>query len=516
MAHSQVRVMVMWCPDWPVVAAAAEEQWDRRTPAAVLATGQVLACNQSARTEGVRRGMRRRDAQARCPDLMLAEANPDRDVRAFEPVIGAVEELRPGVAPVRPGLLALRAPGRFHGGEDHAAALFTERLVSRGVWDVRSGFADDLFTAQQAARNAPIQESVIVPVGGSAAYLGELPVDVLDVFEGGRELVGLLRRLGLQVLGDLAGIPVRDVATRFGALGARVHRALRAEVSEVPAGRTPPPELACAVDFEPPLEAREAVCFSVRRTAEKMVAGLADRQEVCTVVRVEVETDRGTVSTRTWAHASWFRAADLIDRVHWQLQGAAATGLLDGPVARVSFHPETVESAAAHADVLWGTGVDESVARGIAKIQAMLGYDAAVRPVLQGGRSPADRQALVPWGEQAVGLRPRALPWPGSIGSPAPTRIFARPQQGEVLDADGQPVHLTGRGALTGAPARFQIGGEWLSVAAWAGPWPVEELWWSQQPRLVARCQAVSTDGRAWLVRYDADTRGWCVEAAYD
>ena len=33
----------------------------------------------------------------------------------------------------------------------------------------------------------------------------------------------------------------------------------------------------------------------------------------------------------------------------------------------------------------------------------MLGYDAAVRPVLQGGRSPVDRQALVPWGEQAFG-----------------------------------------------------------------------------------------------------------------
>jgi len=510
------RVMVMWCPDWPVVAAAGEWQWDRRSPAAVLAAGRVLACNQTARVEGVRRDMRRRDAQARCPELLLAEANPDRDVRAFEPVIAIVEELRPGVAPVRPGLLALRAPGRFHGGEEHAAALFTERLVDRGVWDVRSGFADDLFTAQQAARRAPVQESVIVPAGGSAAYLSELPVDVLDVFEGGRELIGLLRRLGLRVLGDLAGLPAADVATRFGALGARVHRMVRAETTGMLATRTPSPELSRSVDFEPPLDSIEAVCFSVRRTAEQLVAVVAQTQEVCTVVRVEAETDRGTVSTRVWAHAGWFRAADLIDRVHWQLQGAAQTGLLDGPVRRVTFRPEVLEPGSAHADGLWGAGTDERVSRGIAKIQAMLGYDAASRPVLQGGRAPGDRQALVPWGEQAVGLRPRELPWPGSIPAPAPARVFSAPLPAEVLDERGQQLAITARGMLTGVPVRCRIGAESLVVATWAGPWPVEELWWSQTPRMVARCQVVATDGRAWLIRYDAAEAAWCGEAAYD
>ncbi len=511
------RVMVMWCPDWPVVAAAAEEQWDRRSPAAVLATGKVLACNGVAREHGVRRDMRRRDAQARCPELLLAEASPDRDVRAFEPVIATVEELRPGVAPVRPGLLALRAPGRFHGGEEHAAALFTEHLVGRGVWDVRSGFADDLFTAQQAARRAAVQESVIVPAGGSAAYLSELPVEALDVFDGGRELVGLLRRLGLQVLGELAGLPAGDVATRFGALGARVHRMVRAEAAgtALPT-RKPPPELSRSADFEPPLESIEAVCFSVRRTAEALVAVVAETQEVCTEVRVEVETDRGTVSIRTWAHAGWFRAPDLIDRVHWQLQGAAQAGLLDGPVRRVTFHPEVLEAGSAHADGLWGSGTDERVSRGIAKIQGMLGYDAALRPVLQGGRSPGDRQALVPWGEQAVGLRPRGLPWPGSIPAPAPTRVFPAPRPAELVDESGQLLRVTSRGVLTGIPVRCRIGAESLAVAAWAGPWPVEELWWSEQPRMVARCQVVATDGRAWLVRYDAAEGVWCGEAAYD
>src|SRR3954469_10394830 len=122
------RVLVVWCPDWPVVAALAET--DAATipghvpaPAAVLTRSAVVACNAAARAEGVRRGMRRRDAQARCPELVLLVDNPDRDARAFEPVLAAVEALRPGVAPLRPGLLAIRAPGRFYGGGEEGRAL---------------------------------------------------------------------------------------------------------------------------------------------------------------------------------------------------------------------------------------------------------------------------------------------------------------------------------------------------------------------------------------------------------
>src|SRR5690349_4415182 len=131
------RVLVVWCPDWPVVAALAESDVPMPpsgpVPAAVLTRSAVVACNGSARAEGVRRGMRRRDAQSRCPELVLLTDNPDRDTRAFEPVLTAVEALRPGVAPLRPGLLAIKAPGRFYGGEDFAAATIAEKLVGIGI-----------------------------------------------------------------------------------------------------------------------------------------------------------------------------------------------------------------------------------------------------------------------------------------------------------------------------------------------------------------------------------------------
>ncbi|HYH28911.1 MAG TPA: DNA polymerase Y family protein, partial [Pseudonocardia sp.] len=101
------RVLALWCPDWPVVAGAAEAGLPAARPAAVLASHRVVACSATARAQGVRRGLRRREAQARCPDLAVLARDPERDARCFEPVAAAVEELAPGVEVVRPGLVAL-------------------------------------------------------------------------------------------------------------------------------------------------------------------------------------------------------------------------------------------------------------------------------------------------------------------------------------------------------------------------------------------------------------------------
>jgi protein ImuB len=520
-----MRVLVVWCPDWSVVAALREAERPASEPAAVLAAGVVEVCNAQAREEGVRRGQRRRDAQARCPELVVLDANPDRDARHFEPVLETVEQLRPGVAPLRPGLLAVRAPGRWFGGEANAAAVLAETLVEAGVWDCRLGVADDLFTAEQAARRAGVQECEVVPAGGSASYLRDLPVEVLEADGAeGREAVSLLRRLGLRTLGDVAALPLDAVQDRFGRYGAQVWRRARGEAPTRMAPRTPPPDLEAQVSFEPALDSVEAVCFSVRTTAERLVAELAARQLVATGVRIEAEHDGAVASARTWLHPRYFSVRDLVDRVHWQLQGSTAlrsrqeSGRVRAPVERVRFVPEVVEPAAAHSEGLWGGAGEELVERGVARVQAMVGFDSVTRPVLQGGRGPADRQGAVPWGERATALRPVDRPWPGQLPGPPPCRVFTEPLAAEVRDGTGRQVAVTDRGVVTGVPTRFFLGevlGEgWQPVAAWAGPWPLDETWWAGEGGRVSRFQVVGADGRAWLLTCGPD--GWRVEAGYD
>ena len=512
---ASTRVLMLWCPDWPVVAALGEAELSATRPAAVIAAHRVVACTAPARALGVRRGMRRRDAQSRCPELLVLDDHPDRDARAFEPVLAALEELRPGVAVLRPGLAALRAPGRYYGGEEAAAAVVAERLVELGVWDCRIGIADELFTAEQAARSAGVQESRVVEAGRSRDFLVGLPVEVLD----DADAVSLLRRLGIETLGQLGALPAPDVRARFGLATARVHQVLGGVEADRFAPRTPPPELACQVDFEPVLESWETVCFSARRTAEELVRSLAERRLVCTTVRIEIglepyQPDDPDQLVRTWLHPRWFTAVDLVDRIRYQLV-ARPPG---APVASVRLEPETVVPEHVHAEGLWG-GTDARVERGIARLQGLLGHEAVRTPVLQGGRSPGDRQSLVPWGERAVGLRPRDLPWPGQLPGPAPARVFTVPWPVEVCGPEGQVVGVDERGVLTAEPSRLRLDGSWQPVAAWAGPWPVEESWWDAGAGAggagrAARFQLVGVDGRAWLVTC-ADG-AWQAVAGYD
>ena len=76
------RVLVVWCPDWPVHAVGAGPD----VPAAVLvgegARSTVLACSAAARAAGVRRGQRVRDAQRLCPGLAVHPRDEAAEERA--------------------------------------------------------------------------------------------------------------------------------------------------------------------------------------------------------------------------------------------------------------------------------------------------------------------------------------------------------------------------------------------------------------------------------------------------
>jgi protein ImuB len=86
-----------------------------------------------------------------------------------------------------------------------------------------------------------------------------------------------------------------------------------------------------------------------------------------------------------------------------------------------------------------------------------------------------------------------------------------------VLSEDRRSVSITARGLITAAPTFIGIGegSEPIQVDAWAGPWPIDELWWDRnQARQVARFQITGVDGSAWLLVVENDQ--WWTEARYD
>ena len=86
----------------------------------------------------------------------------------------------------------------------------------------------------------------------------------------------------------------------------------------------------------------------------------------------------------------------------------------------------------------------------------------------------------------------------------------------EVLDADGAPVGVTGRGLVTAEPTKVALAdGRAVGVATWAGPWAADERWWDPAAhRRRARIQVALADGQAHLLTLEAGH--WTVEATYD
>lgn len=150
----------------------------------------------------------------RCPEL-LEEDEGGAALRSFAEVIAAVEAYCPWVTPVRPGVCSLpaRGPARYFGGEGALADLV--QAAAEQVTPAEVGVADGLFAAVLAARRG-----LIVPTGGTPAFLAPLPVAVL----GQDDLTALLDRLGIRTVGGFAALPDPHVLGRFGADGAHAHR----------------------------------------------------------------------------------------------------------------------------------------------------------------------------------------------------------------------------------------------------------------------------------------------------
>ncbi|KQR43196.1 hypothetical protein ASF87_15365 [Microbacterium sp. Leaf161] len=512
MTAAPLRVLVLWLPDWPLRAALGGPP--PHPPTALVHANTVVACTASAREHGVRAGQRRRVAQGHISSLRVLPHDTARDERAFLPVLQLIEKHAPGAALLRPGLAAVRARGisRYHDGEAEAGRALIDVLTEAGFPEVRVGIADGPFTAELAARgSAPC---TVVPAGLAKDFLAPLPVGVLR----DEQLTGLLIRLGVRTLGDFAGLDEIEVRDRFGERGARLHSLAAGADSRAVVARPPDPELVRSVEFEPPLAGADQVAFAVRQTADAVMLALGEASVVCTEIRIDLIDDDGKVFSRPWLHPTCFDAADLVDRVRWQLEalGAeSARGPIDearafGGIALVRIVPVAVDDAAHHQPGLFGSGTDERLHHAISRVQTMLGHEGVVTAALSGGRWLADRQVLTPWGERPVAPRDPGQPWPGSLPDPLPAEVFRPPRPIGVLAPDGETVLVDDRGSLSAAPAR--IDGD--DVQAWAGPWPIHERRWEASGgKKGHRLQIIDDHDRAWLVFCTGDR--WWAEGRY-
>lgn len=497
---------------------------------------RVLACSPAARAEGVARHQRQREAQARCPELVLVDHDPATEARVFEPVAAALEDVTPRIEIVEPGCCSFptRGPSRYHGG-DEALAELTAQVAGRvvaGRCPVRVGIADGAFAARLAARSHQAAPGpLVVAPGGSRAFLADRSVDTLDR----PALTEVLHRLGLRTLGALAELAAADIMGRFGTEGLAAHRLASGLDERPPATRKPPEDLTVVAELDPPAERLEAAAFIARGLAEDLHRRLLERGSACTQLLIGAETEHGEHHERVWRTDGAFSAGAIAARVRWQIDGWLTSGVQrpTSGLTRLWLTPDEIVPAGGRQLALTAAGpaaidaVDaaDRAARALARVEALLGPEAVLVPEQRGGRSPGERVRLVP--AAAVDItepRPETQPnwvtepWPGQIPPPAPALVHDPPLPVEVLDAAGRPVGVDGRSRISAPPATLVLGSDRrhrARITSWAGPWPCAERWWDPDTRRRrARLQAVDAAGAAYLLVLEHGR--WGIEATYD
>ncbi len=330
--HREAQVVCVLIPRFTLLAAVGERR-DLVREAVALApepdreqvVGEVSG---AAEAHGIRPGMRLGEALARCPGLRLVPPDPERAAGTWEALLAALEGIGAAVAPAAPGEAYFDAAAlrRMCGGSVEGVLARVRRAVRMPA---RLGVAPSSFCAFAAARTArPGRGAKIVPAGAERAFLAPLAVSLLPG-PLAAELCPALERLGVTTLGELAALPARDVADRFGAPGLRA-RGLAAGGGE-PLRPRPPGEV-LSEDIELP----EAVSgMQLERALELLIDRLLARPE-----RRERAFRRMRLGARFVERGTWRREVALrratISREHLRLALASRLAELPAPIERLS------------------------------------------------------------------------------------------------------------------------------------------------------------------------------------
>jgi protein ImuB len=265
------RCLCVWLPNWAI------DNWRRRSAGSgeVLALATIeagvrrlTAVDEGAARLGLYVGQKAADASALVPTLQLADSEPEADRCALTVLADWCVRFSPAVAMDPPDGLFLDITGVAHlwGGEAAMRADLLNRLIAQG-FAAQAAVAGSAAAAWALARFAP----AVVASGAEAEHLAPLPVAALNLEP---ETTVQLARLGLKRIDQLAALPRRQVAQRFGeAVWRRLDQALGA-AGEALIYRRPPTPWLVRVAFAEPISAPDDLARVCNDLSEQLCARL--------------------------------------------------------------------------------------------------------------------------------------------------------------------------------------------------------------------------------------------------
>ena len=190
--------------------------------------GVVASASYEARTFGVRSAMPVGRARRLCPQLVIVPPDQSEYRRKSSTVFEILRRFTPHVEGLSIDEAFLDVRGMRHHFENARSVAQGIRSTIRDEVGLPSsaGIASNKLLAKLASQEAKPDGVHLVPAGGIEEFLHPLPVRRL--WGVGEATYAQLERLGVETIGDLAGIPRDTLERRIGAtLGRHLHQLAR-------------------------------------------------------------------------------------------------------------------------------------------------------------------------------------------------------------------------------------------------------------------------------------------------
>lgn len=261
----------------PSTAPDASPESDAALPlVTVQKTGsriEIAAASAAARALGVMPGMALTQVRAATPEVVVRDADPEGDARDLTRLAEALARRwspTVAVADAQSLFIDLTGVAHLHGGEARMARRIVRLLARLGI-TARVAIADTTGAAWACAHYAA-ERVTILPPDAPIDAIAPLPAAALRIDAGALEL---LRRLGVETIGQLAALPRAPLARRFGrAVPLRLDQA-SGRVAEPLDPVTPPVAIMVEQRFAEPLMTAEPIAHWIAQLVARLVEELA-------------------------------------------------------------------------------------------------------------------------------------------------------------------------------------------------------------------------------------------------
>lgn len=189
----------------------------------------IITCSYEARAYGIRTGMRMIEARQKCPELIQCPADPERYAKTSSSIMAALINITPDVEifSVDEAFLDVTRNQKLLGSPEHIAYLVKQVVYEASGLLCSVGVSGDKTTAKHAAKQNKPNGLTIVPPWQAKGYLKTIPVTELCGINKG--IGGYLAERGVYTCGDMARLPISELARRFGNVGRRIWKMCHGE-----------------------------------------------------------------------------------------------------------------------------------------------------------------------------------------------------------------------------------------------------------------------------------------------